>query len=371
MKKFLIGFFLVFFAAYSHSQTVSPFTAQIKTRNDFKRLSELVETYVAFKDMRFRTLNDKVILTDAEIRTLTFNRLTAWNAENGRKAEETLNAFANPGLGIRVLHQKGITGKGVVVAIIDQNLAGEHPEYAGKIKEYHDLGCDQSVDSGSMHGPAVTSLLVGNTTGTAPDSLVYYYAVPSWKADAKYYADALNMIIDCNKKLTEADKIRVVSVSAAPSGNGSPFKKNKKQWDEAMEKAANANILVLDCTETYGFINLGYYNPEDPENIELVKSGWPQDKSYAIPENEICAPSSYRTVAEEYVSKEYSYQYTGRGGLSWAIPYVAGVCALGWQVNPKITARQMKEILVKSAYVTKENARVINPAAVVTMAKNN
>jgi hypothetical protein len=37
----------------------------------------------------------------------------------------------NPGLGVRELHEEGITGKGVTVAIIDQNMILDHPEFQG------------------------------------------------------------------------------------------------------------------------------------------------------------------------------------------------------------------------------------------------
>ena len=73
----------------------------------------------------------------------------------------------NPGLGIRNLHAQGITGKGITVAIIDHPMLLEHPEFQGKVVKYYDLGTNLLV---SMHGPAVTSLLVGNNIGTAPDA---------------------------------------------------------------------------------------------------------------------------------------------------------------------------------------------------------
>jgi len=60
-----------------------------------------------------------------------------------------------------------------------------------------------------MHGPAVASLLVGDSIGTAPGAKIYFVAAPSWIADAKYQADALNWIIDKNNTLPEGEKIRL------------------------------------------------------------------------------------------------------------------------------------------------------------------
>ena len=112
----------------------------------------------------------------------------------------------NPVMGIRELHAEGITGKGVTVAIIDQHLVPEHPEFQGKIVKYYDVGINKPAGVGSMHGPAVTSLMVGDNIGTAPDASVYYVAAPSWLEDAQYYADALEWIVAEDEKLLDGKK---------------------------------------------------------------------------------------------------------------------------------------------------------------------
>lgn len=53
------------------------------------------------------------------------------------------------------LYQQGITGKGVNVAIIDQPMYLDHPEFTGKIAEYYDTSCGSESN---MYGPVVTSL---------------------------------------------------------------------------------------------------------------------------------------------------------------------------------------------------------------------
>ena len=170
-----------------------------------------------------RDVNDnKSVFEENEYRaediiTFTFNEGTVLKG-NEKLQSEIMENGKNPGLGIRELHKEGLTGKGINVAIIDQNLLLHHPEFDGKIAGYYDTGCEQASNSGSMHAPAVTSILVGNTIGVAPDAKVYFAAAPSWKEDSEYYAKGLYWIIEENKKLPEGEKIRVVSVSAAPSG---------------------------------------------------------------------------------------------------------------------------------------------------------
>jgi subtilisin family serine protease len=303
------------------------------------------------------------------ITTLTFNQQSVWpvaaRLPMGNNPVVLLKKAMNPGLGVRSLHRQSITGKGINVAIIDQPLYLDHPEFAGKIVKYYDTGCESES---SMHGPAVTSLLVGTNCGTAPEARVYYAAAPSWKKDADYYAKALDWIIEQNEDLPASEKIRVVSVSAAPSGAGSPFDKNQQMWDEACARAEKAGILVLDCTTHHGFISSCWCSADEPEDVKKCTPGYPGQPPQSYP-GRILVPSSPRTTAEEYDKGKFGYQYCGRGGLSWAIPYCAGVLAMGWQINPALSPEQMRQLLFQSAYVTPGGEKIINPREFINLVK--
>ena len=302
---------------------------------------------------------------EEDIPTFTFNEGTVLEGSEELQAQ-IMEAGKNPGLGVRALHEQGITGEGVRVAIIDQNLLLDHPEFAGKIEDYYDTGCDQPADSGSMHAPGVTSLLVGESIGVAPGATVYFAAAPSWNGDSAYYADGLNWIVEQNEKLPEGEKIRVVSVSAAPSGEWSPFTENLELWDQAVEAAQAAGIVVLDCRtgEETGFIASAFFDPTAREDPTACTGGWP-DSPQQIDSSQIGVPTSYRTVAEEYWEGEISYQYDGIGGLSWSIPYAAGVLALGWQVAPELDGETMLQLLKDSCATAHDGSRIIDPAAFI------
>ncbi len=324
-----------------------------------------------FADVRNKNLKAVSGMDLALIRTFWLNRTTLFDSTAEAIAQRVIGDGKNPGLGVRALHAQGITGAGVSVAIIDQNLAGtDHPEYKGKVVMYKDVGTGASPSAGSMHGPAVLSLLVGESAGTAPGARVYYAAAPSWLADAHYYAEALKWIIGENARLPAGKKIRVVSVSAAPSGPGSPFTKNNAEWDDAVTKAVKAEILVLDCTMTYGRIGPCYYDPEDPESMEKAAPGWPSQPPASV-QGRLLAPTSYRATAEEYASGSPGWQYTGQGGLSWGIPWASGVLAMGWQVNPSLGPDQIMKLLDDSAYVGKDGAKIIDPGAFIEAVKKS
>ncbi len=323
---------------------------------------------VRWEDLGQLDLSDRLGL----IETLTFNMETVWPEPGmmppGDGPDEIMTKGMNPGLGVRGLHQQGITGAGVNVAIIDQPLYQDHPEYAGKVVAYYDLcGGAQS----SMHGPAVTSLLAGANCGTAPGARIYYAAAPSWTLDAAYYADALDWIVAQNEILPASEKIRVVSVSAAPSGPGSPFLYNTERWDEACTRAEAAGILIIDCTSQREITFCCYYDPNDPEDMSKCTRGWPDQTVPVWPEI-IHVPTSLRTLAEaDDVGDCFGYTYDGHGGMSWSVPYCAGVLALGWQIRPEITGEQMVDFLFQTAYIKENGAKIINPPAFIALLEAN
>ncbi len=301
------------------------------------------------------------------IRTLTFNNDTIWPPSNKMPTnispKEIMQTAMNPGLGVHQLHKQGITGKGVSVAIIDQAMTTNHHEYASKIIAYHNL-TDRHL---SMHGPAVTSLLVGTNCGTAPDAKVYYCATRDGCFEIDY-AKSLLWIIEQNKSLPDSEKIRVVSVSAMPGSAGTLSAQGEEKWDDARECAERNGIMVLDCTRPRGFINKCWYNLNNPDSFPQCTPGYHLGDSGFSPD-EILTPASVRTTAEERTEGIFTYIYWGRGGLSWTNPYCAGVLAMGWQIRPELTPQQMKELLFKSAYV-KNNAKIINPARFIQMVKD-
>jgi hypothetical protein len=153
----------------------------------------------------------------------------------------------------------------------------------------------------------------------------------------------------------------VVSVSSSPSGPGSPFKQNNERWDQVTAAAEAEGLLVLDCTPHRVIIFPSWLVGGDPEDPANYAPGFPGLPSGAAPATRLMAPASPRTTAEEYEPGDFGYMYTGRGGLSWAIPYVAGVLALGWQVRPELDAREMVQLLFESAYLKEGAGNIIQP----------
>lgn len=259
----------------------------------------------------------------------------------------------NPGLGIRSLHKEDIDGRDVGIAIIDQPALKEHREYTDRILRYEAVGTE--YDSPEMHGTAVASIAVGRTCGVAPKSSLYYFAVPTWSwLDNDPWSELLTKIIELNGEQKGSEKIRVVSISMGAFSE----RVNFNLWQEAVNKAERHRILVITCDPT--FLKIGTLrhiegkSPEEPSNYERGR--------YFHPRAVIWVPAANRTIANQRGRDAYAYDRMG--GMSWTVPYLAGLAAMSYQVDPKIEPRQIVELWLKTAVKT-DVGSIINPTGFI------
>jgi hypothetical protein len=291
-----------------------------------------------------------------------FDDYTRWpksgQMPEGFDPKKVMELGKNPGLGVRTLHKRGITGKGVSIAVIDQPLLTEHQEYADRLRLYEEHHVRVETRA-SFHGPAAASIAVGKTVGVAPDADLYYIA--SWSIDISkndrplnfvFKAQAIRRLLEINRQLPADRKIRVISMSRSwnPSHDG---------YDEivaACEEAKAAGVFVVNCGGVReGSANPPYYglgrhplaDPDDFKSYGRVSLGLPKD-TYKQPQwrGYLLVPMDSRTMACARGSDKYVF--FGVGGYSWVPPYLAGVYALAAQVEPEITPERFWALAVKT-----------------------
>ncbi|MBN1312947.1 MAG: CPBP family intramembrane metalloprotease [Anaerolineae bacterium] len=239
----------------------------------------------------------------------------------------------NPGLGVRALHERGITGQHVGIAIIDQPLLTEHQEYAERLMWYEDLFPLGSPMAAQMHGPAVSSIALGKTVGVAPEADLYYFSVGS-SQNFHYHARAVRRALEINQHLPSDRQIRVMSLSTG----WMPQYVGYDDMVSAVTEAEDAGVLVLNV-DSGGLAGLARHLNADPDDFTSYEPGifW-ADSYYGgnwFIKDMLLVPMDSRTVAGPGSAAEYEF---GRiGGMSWAVPYLAGVYALSAQVDPAIT----------------------------------
>ncbi len=293
--------------------------------------------------------------------TLTYSEATIWPTPDklppGFDPVALMEAAKNPGLGVRALHDRGITGEGVKVGILDQPFYSTHPEYADNV--VYVFSVLPVPTQNSLTGPAVCSLFAGQTCGTAPGALVHYAWVEEWELDASLYATALDRMVAYNRSLSPDQKIKIVSVSASPAA---PGRANPETWTAARARAEADGILILEASDPpTGYIGACWFSSADTEDPGSCIPGFPNAPP-VFNSATVLAPGSPRTFAQhDDTYGRDSYTYWGREGYSWSIPWAAGVLAMGWQVHPELLKDRMMDALFDSAHVQLSGAKIIDP----------
>jgi subtilisin family serine protease len=284
------------------------------------------------------------------VRWASFDSSTKWpKLPQGFKPQEILEEGKNPGLNIKSLQKKGITGRGVNVGVIDMTLLKDHEEYKDRVVYYEE---HLAFPNPEMHGSGVVSLLCGKSIGVAPDANVYYIAT-SFTSDEEgntkctKIAWAINRLLDMNKTLSDADKIKVISLSAS-------FRPNEEGYLEAVaaqKRAIEEGVLVVSSVMeeyyTLAFQGLGRTPYSDPDELQSYTLGswWAADAENWVNSNtqRVYLPMDSRTTASPWDTEGYIFYRVG--GWSWVAPYLAGLYALGLQVNPDLTPSEFATAL--------------------------
>jgi len=317
-----------------------------------------VEQIWGFVDKDVRN-KDFTRMSLERISGISFDRRTQWPPQEklpkGFSPAVWMEACKDPGLGVRDLHAKGITGKGVAVAVIDKPIRSDHKEFGDRMI-YEAIGSDPR---NHFHGLACASIAAGSTCGVAPGARIHYFATPASVNRAHYYALALNRLVEVNKELPEGKKIRVVSISDGIS----MLSLGGLECLEAIKETEKEGIAVI-YSDTAGLNFLWSGCPpskdrNDP-NVYAVAS-YLKGKLKLTPY--VLLPASYRTTAEN--DGESNYRYWGEAGFSWAMPYLSGLAVLAWQIDPSLKYDEIRKMIIQTATPIPDNCKVVNPKALL------
>jgi hypothetical protein len=315
------------------------------------------------RDLRSRDLSalDQRNITPPLSRS-DFDDRTKWPKADrlpaGFDAAPILELGKDPGLGVRQLHAQGITGRGVGIAMIDTLLLTGHQEYAANLEWYEEFDV-RPGEAARMHAAGVASIAVGRTVGVAPGARLFFigvgdYPIPSVRLPYvrafSAFAGAVRRVIELNRRLPDDRKIRVLSMSTG----WQPGYPGGDELDNAVTDARAEGIFVISMVaeRVYGFKFDGLGRPElaDPNRFasfepavsragQLHRGGWRKGDRLLVPKDS-------RTTASPTGTREYVFYRAG--GLSWSIPYVAGVYALAAQVDPGITPQKFWNLAMKT-----------------------
>jgi serine protease AprX len=246
---------------------------------------------------------------------------------------------------------KGYTGDGVTVALIDTGADGEHKALAGKIVAFKDFVNNQtdSYDDNG-HGTHCASLVAGEKgTGVAPEAKLVVIKVMDQEG-ACYLSDALNALDWC---LENKDRygIRVVSFSV---GGESPSD-GTSLLDEACNKVVENGLVMCVAAGNSGPAASSIVIPGDAENVITVGA---VDCSGNIFELSSRGPTAKGDTKPDLVTlgvdvvSALAGSKNGKSslsGTSMAVPQVSGAVALLLQARSDLAPADLKRVLLKTA----------------------
>lgn len=141
---------------------------------------------------------------------------------------------------------------------------------------------------------------------------------------------------------------------------------------EAINRASNDGIYTIAVGNSLvgtGRDPLG----GDSNDLNSYRKGyfW-RDTEYRMVKEDVLVPMDSRCVASPTGEDKYVFYYSG--GMSWAVPYTAGLYALCCQINPDITPEEFNAAIDKTAtkvYLNNNDGeyKMLNPEALINEIK--
>ncbi|MHC9542155.1 MAG: S8 family peptidase [Vulcanimicrobiota bacterium] len=281
-----------------------------------------------------------------------------------------------PALGVDKLWEKGFTGKGVTIAVIDTGIH-PHPDLKDKIIAFKDF-CNGKKDayddqghgthvSGDAAGTGAAS--EGKYKGTAPDAKLVGIKVLS-KDGSGRFSDIIKGVQWATEN-REKYNIKVINMSLG----GSSFQSYKDDpICQAVEKAMDMGIVPVIAAGNSGpkastvgspgmdpeVITVGALDTKrtiDPADDEIAKFSSRGPTIDGLIKPDILSPGVMITAANSPGSMldqmpqipHVGTDYITISGTSMATPVLAGIVADIVQARPDLSPREIKEIFTSTA----------------------
>lgn len=314
-----------------------------------------------------------------ELQSSVFDDRTAWPPPAalppGFDPAEMMALGRNPGLGLRELHSRGITGHGVGIAVIDGSpFLVDHNEFGNRLRVYEET-TERPWGHAGVHATSVASFAAGRTVGVAPGADLYFIATSvDCAGDFRPVASAIERVLEIDATLPEDRRIRVIAIPVGWEASNPGVQEMESAVAEAVARGIFVVTSDLDDTYGYRFQGLDRDPLADPDLPGSYAPGifW-RDRPVATIEcpNCLLVPMDSRTAASPTGTDDYVFYRMG--GWSWSIPYIAGLYALAVQVDPTVTPERFwsaalssgSPLIIEREGLSIDVGRIVDPAGLI------
>ncbi|HBY20125.1 MAG: hypothetical protein A2Y24_03045 [Clostridiales bacterium GWE2_32_10] len=323
-------------------------------KNEIERVWQL-----AFRDLREHDLSD--ISTDLFAK-LTFSYDAVLNDKDSERIhiQNLIELARKNGFGIDELHEAGVYGKGMHIAVIDQGL-----QVHSKIfKENIIMHTDNISDEDSMHANAIVDVI----HKIAPEAMIHFYE-SDYKNVVEDRLEKLEEIYEYNQCFKFDGKISVISISSGLLFDGIKQNEDQRKRAEKIIKLLEEDgctVLSSEVFEKYFAIASPKYDEDYTKIVDwMYGEDWVTQKAETHKavidrkrENSILVPGGGRLYA---IPGEVSYYvYCGSAAYSWSIPIVASMILLMKSKIPNISTQEFYELASECCNYTNEDWRIID-----------
>ncbi|MBU5355092.1 S8 family peptidase [Paenibacillus barcinonensis] len=271
-------------------------------------------------------------------------------------------------IGAPTFWNKGITGRDIVVAVLDSGCQSDHPDLKDRIIGGFNFTSDYNGDTSNFednlqHGTHVAGVIAGSydgkgIVGVAPEAKLLILKVISGNGSGTYNNLIRAIFHAIYWRGTKQERVRIITMSL---GGVEP----DPLLHLAIKLAIKSDILVVTSSGNYGDGNL------ETEEI-LYPAYYPEVVAVgAINEEKVVASfSNTNDEVDLYAPGTEVYSTVPNGlyaqltGTSMAAPHVAGVAALLIQKleqdrGTKLTESELYTALIEQTIVTEQNIRLL------------
>jgi serine protease AprX len=263
-------------------------------------------------------------------------------------------------INVKALRDRGLSGTGVAVGILDSGIQASHPEFAGKKIHFAHFDrdgnqTDLAAKDFGYHGTHVAGLIAGRNAGVAPDATIAVAAVLTEKRGYACHHAAILAGLDWLIKtdfLDNPDEPGCAVINSSLQIKGF----NDFLYGFLATASVAPGSLVIAAGGNFGTVNPG--QPTTPGNYDIVVgvgatdaddrvalfSQWGVIEALGgIAKPDLCAPGV------DIWSSVPNDRYLKMSGTSMASPLVCGAAALLIQQDPALAhdARSLKEALLR------------------------